>query len=131
MEMRGINIVLLSRFLKGAKAKQMMNDHRIEKVIDYIHSHIYDDISIGQLADVSCLSRGYMVGLFKEKVGMAPQQYINKLKIEKAQLMLLTDDIQIKNVAYELGFTDHSYFIRLFKKITGFTPQNYREINGI
>ena len=131
IEMRGINTILLSRFMTSAQEKQMMNDERIVSIIDYIHAHIYDDIQVSTLADISCLSRGYMTGLFTQKVGMSPQQYINKLKIEKAQLLLLTDDIQIKAVAYELGFTDHSYFIRLFKKITGFTPQAYRQMNGI
>ena len=131
IEIRGINIILLSRFMAGAQVKQMLDDSRVVKVIDYIHSHIYEDISLDELADVSCLSKGYVIGLFKEKVGMPPQQYINRLKIEKAQLMLLTDNTQVKNIAYELGFSDHSYFIRLFKKITGFTPQRYRDVNGI
>ena len=131
IEMRGINTVLLSRFMHDAKEKQLMEDQRVVRIIDYIHQHIYDDIRINQLTDVSCLSRGYMTALFTNMVGMSPQQYINKLKIEHAQLMLLTDDKQIKNIAYELGFTDHSYFIRLFKKVTGFTPQRYREMNGI
>ena len=47
-------------------------------------------------------------------------------KIEKAQIMLLTEDTIIKEMAYNLGFKDHSYFIRLFKKVTGQTPMEFR-----
>ena len=53
-------------------------------------------------------------------------KYINRKKIEKAQLILITDDMSIKNVALNLAFEDYSYFNRLFKKITGITPQEYR-----
>lgn len=55
-------------------------------------------------------------------------QYINQKKIEKAQLILITEDIPVKNIAYLLAYEDHSYFNRLFKKITGVTPQQYREL---
>lgn len=131
IEIRGINLVFLSRFMFNVKDKQMMQDERIMKVIDYVHEHIYDIITIDQLADISCLSRGYMVGLFKQKVGMSPLQYINKLKIEKAQLILLTSNMQVKNIAYVLGFNDYSYFNRLFKKTTGFSPLLYKKLNAL
>ena len=72
-----------------------------------------------------------MVGLFKQKVGMSPLQYINKLKIEKAQLILLTSNMQVKNIAYVLGFNDYSYFNRLFKKTTGFSPLSYKKLNAL
>ena len=57
-----------------------------------------------------------------------PLQYINQKKIEKAQLILITEDIPVKNIAYLLAYEDHSYFNRLFKKITDVTPQQYREL---
>lgn len=129
IEMRGINIVLFSRFMHDVKEKQLMDDERVARILDYIHQHIYEDINLNQLTDISFLSRGYMTVLFTSKVGMSPQQYINKLKIERAQLLLLTDNRPVKAIAYELSFTDHSYFVRLFKKFTGLTPLQYRETN--
>ena len=67
-----------------------------------------------------------MVKVLKQHFGVSPLQYINRKKMERAQLMLLTEDMAVKEVAYTLGFNDHSYFIRLFKKLTGRTPQEYR-----
>lgn len=65
---------------------------------------------------------------FQKEVGTTPLQYINQKKIEKAQLILITEDIPVKNIAYLLAYEDHSYFNRLFKKITDVTPQQYREL---
>lgn len=46
--------------------------------------------------------------------------------MERAQLLLYTTDKAVKEVAYTLGFSDQNYFIRLFRKVTGTTPQEYR-----
>ncbi|RGH43394.1 AraC family transcriptional regulator [Prevotella sp. AM42-24] len=48
-------------------------------------------------------------------------------KLEIAELLLITDNQPIKEIAYDLGYNDHSYFIRLLKKITGITPMAYRK----
>ena len=53
-------------------------------------------------------------------------KYINQKKIERAQLILATKDMSVKNVALFLGFEDFSYFNRVFKKATGVTPNDYR-----
>ena len=62
----------------------------------------------------------------KKETGVTPSKYINQKKIEKAQLILVTDEMSVKNVAFSLSFDDYSYFNRLFKKTTGLTPQEYR-----
>jgi AraC-like DNA-binding protein len=51
---------------------------------------------------------------------------VNSKKVERAQLLLYTTDMYVKEVAYALGFSEYSYFIRMFRKMTGFTPQDYR-----
>ena len=59
-------------------------------------------------------------------INRKPLQYVNNKKVERAQLLLYTTDMPVKEVAYELGFSDHSYFIRMYRKLTGITPQEYR-----
>ena len=58
---------------------------------------------------------------------ITPLLYINKKRIEKAQLRLVTETTPIKEIAYQLGFEDQTYFNRIFKKSTGMTPTNYRK----
>jgi YesN/AraC family two-component response regulator len=73
------------------------------------------------------LTKDHLIRLFKKQMGCTPAKYINQKKIEKAQLIILMENISLKNVAYKLGFENISYFIRLFKKITGETPSTYRK----
>lgn len=128
VESRGIVYQLMARFLKDAQPKIEVNDNRIQKVISHIRKNIYTLIDIDSLAEISCVSKDHFIRLFKKEIGTTPLQYINQKKIEKAQLILITDNMPVKNIAYLLAYEDHSYFNRLFKKVTGTTPQQYREI---
>lgn len=128
MEIRGSILVLFSRFLQQASLRQWGNDERMKKVLDYVHNHITEEISVETLADVACITKPYLIRIFKREMGMSPLQYVNHKKIEKAQLLLITEEMSVKAIAYTLGFNDHSYFSRLFHKITGRTPQEYRSL---
>ena len=128
MQLRGATLILFSRFMEHAKEKLWTRDERLVRVLAHIHQCIYEDISIETLAEVACVSKPYLIRVFKHELGMSPLQYINHKKVERAQLLLLTEDMAVKEVAYSLGFNDHSYFIRLFKKITGRTPMEYRQM---
>lgn len=119
---------LLSHFLKYAQPKNEMEDNRIAKAVRYIHKHIAEEIELEKLAELSCLSKDHFIRLFKKGMGTTPLQYVNQKKIEKAQLLLLTEELAVKEIAFRLAFEDYSYFNRLFKKITGVTPQEYRRL---
>lgn len=127
VESRGIVYQLMARFLKDAQPKAEINDDRIQKILSYIRKNIYKTIDIDSLAAISCLSKDHFIRLFKKEVNNTPLQYINQKKIEKAQLILITDSMPVKNISYLLAYEDHSYFNRLFKKLTGVTPQQYRD----
>lgn len=127
VESRGIVYQLMARFLKDAQPKTEINDDRIQKVLSYIRKNIYKTIDIDSLAAISCLFKDHFIRLFKKEINNTPLQYINQKKIEKAQLILITDSMPVKNISYLLAYEDHSYFNRLFKKLTGVTPQQYRD----
>ncbi len=127
VESRGIVYQLMARFLKDAQPKTEINDDRIQKVLSYIRKNIYKTIDIDSLAAISCLSKDHFIRLFKKEINNTPLQYINQKKIEKAQLILITDSMPVKNISYLLAYEDHPYFNRLFKKLTGVTPQQYRD----
>lgn len=127
MELRGAILMLFSRFLRKAVLHMWTSDDRMKRVQEHIHSHICHNIDVEELADVACVTKPYLIRLFKREFGTSPVQYINKKKVERAQLLLYTTDMPVKEVAYQLGFSDHSYFIRMFRKQTDITPQEYRE----
>lgn len=127
MELRGAILMLFSRFLRQAIPHIWTSDERMKQVQAHIHTHITESIDIEELAGVACITKPYLIRLFKREFGTSPIQYINSKKVERAQLLLYTTDMPVKEVAYDLGFNDHSYFIRMFRKQTGTTPQEYRE----
>lgn len=126
LELRGSILLLFSRFVKRAQTRVWTRDKRLAHALDYIHNHIYDTISIDELASVACVTKCHFIRLFVKTVGLPPLQYVNKKKMDRAELMLITEEMPVKEIAYQLGFSDHSYFIRLFKKTTGLTPMAYR-----
>ena len=126
VESRGILYQLIARFLKDAQLKSETADDRIQKCLTYIRKNINQNIKIDILAEIVYLSRDHLIRLFKKETGLTPIQYISIKKMEKAQLLLVSGNMSIKEIAIMLSYEDHSYFNRLFKKITGKTPQDYR-----
>lgn len=128
VESRGIVFQLLSRFFKQGQSKIEMEDNRIAKTVLYIRKHLNEAIELEKLAEISCLSKDHFIRLFKKELGTTPLQYINQKKIEKAKLLLITEELAVKEIAFQLAFDDYSYFNRLLKKTTGVTPQEYRRL---
>lgn len=126
IENQGILSILLSRFLKYGMKKSTNRDARIVKSLEYIHSNINNEINIKELADLSYISKDHFIRLFKKELGMTPIQYINSKKIEKAQLLLITSDQPVREIALDLAIDNISYFNKIFKRFTGKTPLEYR-----
>lgn len=127
VESRGIVYQLVSRFLKGARVKDEVSDDRVQKVLSFIRKNLNKKIEVTELAEMSCLSKDHFIRIFKNETGEAPMSYIISRKLERAMLILATEDVPVKTIAFNLGFEDHSYFNRLFKSRMGITPQQYRE----
>lgn len=127
MMLRGALLMIFSHFLRFASPRIWTQDKRLQAVLEYIHKNIYDNIDISALANMACVSKSYFIRNFTNALGISPLQYINQKKIERAQLLLLTENMQVKEVAYAMGYNDHSYFVRLFRKIVGIPPMEYRK----
>ena len=127
VESRGILFILMSRFLKLAIPKVEVKDDRIHQTLAYIRRHIDTRFDINMLAEIACMSKDHFIRIFKRETGETPNVYITKRKQEKAELALVTTNLPVKVIANMLGYEDYSYFNRLFKKNSGFTPLQYRE----
>jgi len=126
METKGILLQLFSRFMQEATLKYEATDDRIRRVLQHIRKHIDQVITIDELTDLCWLSKDHFIRLFKKEMQMTPVDYINRKKIEKAQLMLITGQQSIKDIAYQLSFENVSYFNRLFKRYTNTVPSEYK-----
>ncbi|WP_165026637.1 helix-turn-helix transcriptional regulator [Dysgonomonas sp. ZJ279] len=129
-ETQGILYQLLSKFYALVKLKADSKDIRVNNVLKYIHETTENNITLTQLASIACVTIDHFIRIFKKEMKCTPLKYINMKKIEKAQLLLLTTDMPIREVALELSLDNISYFNRIFKYYTGRTPTEYRKIGN-
>ncbi|MBU5348306.1 helix-turn-helix domain-containing protein [Paenibacillus lautus] len=98
----------------------------VQKVIQWMKSDFRRVLSREELAERVSLSPAYFSVLFKEHTGISPIQYLNKIRIDHAKLLLRNTALPVKQIAEESGFSDSFYFSRLFHKVTGMSPRDFR-----
>lgn len=95
--------------------------------IDFLGRSLNKTLTLEEIADSVNLSASHFSYVFKTKTGFTPIEYFNHLKVQKACQYLLFTRLRIKEIAFELGIEDQSYFSRLFTKVMGISPNEYRE----
>ncbi|MEM6644014.1 MAG: AraC family transcriptional regulator [Bacteroidota bacterium] len=102
------------------------NASRMSFVLSYIQEHIHEPLTVSLLAEKACMSEPNFHRVFRNEIGMTPISYINKTRIKKATSMLKDPQVQLREVFVACGFTNFSYFSRIFKKEEGVSPKNYQ-----
>lgn len=117
---------LLCKFFEKIEKTQRRDcDKRILKVIEYIDNCYTENTDVRTLSDMCYLSKTQMFRLFKKETGDTPIGYRNKLRIKKAQQLLLDGECTISEISEMLGFENIYYFSRIFKKYVGIPPSRY------
>lgn len=126
--------ILLDELAHAAHAIRLKREEHydiIQYVIHYLESHYAEDISLEQLAFKLNMSPTYLSGYIKEKTGSNFSDQLNAIRITKAKELLQTTNMPIQEVGNRIGYRNVTSFIRMFKKITGQTPGDYRKTNWI
>lgn len=97
------------------------------KSIAYIHSNLFNELKISELAKIEGFCENRYRELFYKVVGSSPLDYIIDKRIEAAKVRLNNSDEGIASIAKSVGYTDAYYFSRIFKKRVGMSPANYRK----
>ena len=92
----------------------------------YLDEHYREKIVLDELSDKFYVNKYYMTRLFKEQYGVSINSYIQRLKITKAKKMLRFTNDTLENIGVECGIGEPNYFSRMFKRIEGITPSEYR-----
>ncbi|HEY8500277.1 MAG TPA: AraC family transcriptional regulator, partial [Clostridia bacterium] len=109
------------------RLKNLNYSKMIIKCRDYITNHIYENITLKQLSELLSVNGNYLSEKFKKEAGMTISEFIQKEKVEEAKKLLSSTNQSILDISVSLNFTDQSYFTKIFKKVTGFTPNQYRK----
>lgn len=99
--------------------------HNLLKIERYINENIDGDLSVSHLSDLVQLSTSQLNRQFQTVLRISPQQYIQKIRFQKA-IELLMQDVSITEISLSCGYSDHSAFTRKFKQITTMTPSQFK-----
>lgn len=102
----------------------------IRKALFYLSEHFEQDITVSQIADETGLSSAYLQRLFKEQTGSTLVEHLNKLRIEKARILLETSRLPVVDVAISVGFHNRQHFTHTFMQLVGTSPARYRKHKG-
>ena|GEM_PF-2652433 len=109
--------------VRGKKADK---DPIVDYVLAYMERHSGEDISQEDIASKLNISIGYMGKYIKNKTGKTFSEYLEDIRINKAKVILVETDDKIHEIAAQVGYHNANSFTRMFKRITGFTPGEYR-----
>lgn len=104
-----------------------MNDEIINKITQYISNHYNEQLSLKEIADKFHFNYYYLSSYFSSHIAEGFSEYLNKIRVEKALELLRNENIPVSEVSYLVGYSDHSYFCKVFKKFTNVTPSRFRK----
>lgn len=116
----------IEQILNQATASDDQADHLVHSVKSYIAVHYAEDLSLESIADQVHLSPSYLSRLFKKKTAENLSAYIQNIRINEAKTLLRTTTLKTYEVGEHVGIGDPVYFSRIFKKVTGIKPKDYR-----
>lgn len=117
---------LLHELLSFHQNTAVSYNNYVKRAISYMNTHYQEDICFEDLAKHIGISKPYFFDLFKQCTGTTPNHFLTKLRIDKAKYLLISTDMQIKDIGYECGFDDNVYFSYLFRKETGMSATAFR-----
>lgn len=117
---------LLHELLSFHQNTAISYNNYVKRAIGYMNTHYQEDIRFEDLAKHIGISKPYFFDLFKQCTGTTPNQFLTRLRIDKAKYLLISTDMQIKDIGYECGFDDNVYFSYLFRKETGMSASAFR-----
>ena len=126
-EIKDFTCVIINKIIERLKYLNKNKDVKyLDKICSYIENSFNKDFSLEMVADDIGLSPQYVSKLFKEKLGINFIDYMTDKRINYAKNLLKNSDKSVSEIGNLVGYTDANYFPKIFKKVTGLTPKQYR-----
>ena len=111
-------------------ARGALDARRLQRVTDFIDTHLGEDLTIAMLANEACLSPFHFARAFKAATGVAPHRYLTDRRIDCARRLIEEGRLSLAEIADLCGFSSQAHLTRWFKRIVGTTPHEYRTSRG-
>jgi len=116
----------LQQSFRGERSLSQPTSLLVKQSLVYLQQNYDQSLTRRQLAQAVGVTENYLSQIFRQELGISPWDCLSRLRILKAKDLLLSSDRNITEVACQVGFDDPAYFSRVFKKMTGISPQAFR-----
>jgi len=121
---------LLSTQCVGGRTKvsqqEQIASERMKQMLRFVEEHYAEELTVQLIAGSVALSESACLRSFRQMLGITPIQYVKQYRVEKAADLLRSTRLKTGEIGAECGFTDGSYFIKIFREIKHCTPKEYR-----
>lgn len=105
-----------------------VNNNMVKLAMAYINEHYHENIDLPMVADAVGISAGYLSTLFTQNMKVGFIEYLNNLRVDHACAYLKQGYFKTYEIAYKVGFRDDKYFTKVFKKVMGMSPSDYKKM---
>ena len=119
-----LKIALFQR--RPLKNEEQHEERTIHGITRYLQEHLAQEISLSVLAEEFHLNPQYISQLFKSEIGVNFLAYLTNIRMERAKKMLISTSLSIAEISVRVGYGDYRVFTKVFKKLEGITPSQYR-----
>ena len=128
LEENGLLLQIIALLARSAEAQPQHSKSDILFATSYMREHFHEPLDIKTCADLLHISVSWFSHLFTQVIGVSPHKYLLSLRIDKAKELLSYSSMNIAEISASVGFPDSLYFSRLFRRYTGYSPMNYRNL---
>lgn len=121
-----LSLILSEIYFREKVDESSVQDRHVTMVIRYMCQHLRENLTLEEISEEVQLSKSYLNAVFKAQTGKSPVEFFIHLKMQEACKLLKSTDYYIYEVSSELGYTDQYYFSRIFKKVVGVSPKDYK-----
>ncbi|MBN2651570.1 MAG: helix-turn-helix transcriptional regulator [Spirochaetales bacterium] len=135
VKIQGVLLFLLSQMVGsadlGCLGDEIFSHIKLKEAIDYMNEAFLRNPTLAEIAEVSGFTPNYFHKIFKTTFNISPFEYMQDLRLRKAMHLLVLSCKPIYEVATESGYSDEFYFSKIFKKVIGLTPSDFRRSKGV
>jgi len=129
--LEGLAVMITHQFIRSllkihASPDFVTERFEIGRVIEYLHQNYGEKLSVNKMAGIANMSESNFTRIFKKETGIAPMEYLIRLRLDKAKMLLRAGAINITEISLQCGFNSLSHFSSCFTKHVGLSPSEYQ-----
>ncbi len=130
-DLRNKCLTMISEYIELFNGNTLKtNNNTVNEAINFMKKNLHEDLSLGTVAQNIHISKSYLSSLLAKHTKSSFPELMTEMRISNAKYLLKNTNISILDISYKCGYNSQSYFCSTFKKITGYTPTDYRETSN-